>query len=142
MTQHMGERGEKLGEEDGQTMGFRILTDERQGFSVEASERAEGTFLGENSTNIRTYRMSMKPDGTLDGSGQGIMMLKDGSMAMWTGTGTGKPKGPGLGAATWQVQITIRQGTGKWAAYANKTLSGEYSTDDNWRSKGVLFAPK
>jgi hypothetical protein len=142
MTHHMGAHGEKVGEEDGQPMGFRVLPDEGKGMSIEVSERAEGMFFGEKSTNIRSYLMTMKPDGTLDGKGQGILTLKDGSMAMWSGTGTGKSNGPGLGAATWQAQITIRQGTGKLAAYANKTLAAEYSVDDNWRSKGTVFAPK
>jgi hypothetical protein len=141
MTQHTGTRGDRIGEEDGETMGFRVL-EEGQGLAVEVSERAEGKFLGEKSTNIRTYRFTMKPDGTLDGKGQGIMTLKDGSMAMWTGTGTGRPRGPGLGGSDWTVDITIRNGTGKFAPYTNRVLPGEYAVDDNWKSKGQLYERK
>jgi hypothetical protein len=140
--QHTGTQGEKLGHETGEPMGFRVLADEGQGMAVEVSERAEGKLLGESSTNIRTYRFTMKPDGSMEGRGQGIMMLKDGSMSTWTATGTGRPRGASLGAADWNVEITLRNATGKLAQYSNRRLSGQYSVDENWKSKGELFDAK
>jgi hypothetical protein len=43
-----------------------------------------------NHTTIGTYQATMRPDGTLYGEGQGVVMTSDGGAATWKGSGLGK----------------------------------------------------
>ncbi|MBI4822396.1 MAG: hypothetical protein HY791_39415 [Deltaproteobacteria bacterium] len=78
--------GEKLGNERGKITGRRVLTDGK----VETSFEASGTILGLEATEFGTYAAEMRPDGSLFGSGQGVLMGKKGERATWAGSGVGK----------------------------------------------------
>jgi len=67
--------GEKIGEESGKITVQRVLPIEGQGPPrVEVSFEGMGTILGENHTNLGTYISTLRPDGTLFGEGQGVVM--------------------------------------------------------------------
>src|SRR5262249_40104372 len=73
--------GEMIGEETGKITGTRVLPSEGGGPKVETSFQGTGRYLGIEVTDIGTYWAVMRPDGTLYGEGQGVVMAKDGGMA-------------------------------------------------------------
>ena len=80
--------GDKLGEEHGMTIGVRVLPGEG-GPRMETTFRAQGRLLGIETTDLGTYAAVMRPDGTIYGEGQGIVMGAGGETATWKGTGVG-----------------------------------------------------
>jgi len=84
--------GELIGETRGKRIVRRILPDGK----VEVSFEEAGTFLGAAATGFGTYWAEVRPDGTLFGEGQGVVMTKDGAMASWKGMGVGKFVGGGV----------------------------------------------
>ena len=56
---------------------------------MEISFAAEGAILGVKHRTIGTYAAQMRPDGTLLGTGQGVVMGAGGEMATWKGSGVG-----------------------------------------------------
>jgi hypothetical protein len=141
MAEHTGTKGKLVGEEEGQAMGFRVLPDEGKGQWVEVSVRNQGTFLGERSTNLMTYRTTMKPDGSLHGEGQGMAYLADGSTTGWVGTGTGTQKQPG-GPQVWRATVHLRNPTGKYTGLADRPIIVEYEVDQTWKSRARFFDSK
>ena len=59
---------------------------------METSFQGSGSILGVDVKETGTYWRVVRPDGTLYGEGQGVMILKDGKMATWTGHGVGTMK--------------------------------------------------
>lgn len=56
---------------------------------VEVSAETEGTLLGVAARTIITYQSQLRPDGTVYGEGEGVVMGKDGDVATWKGQGVG-----------------------------------------------------
>jgi hypothetical protein len=96
--------GDMISEERGQMTGIRVLpsTDGRP--RVEASFQAEGTIFGVHATDMGTYVSQLRPDGTLFGEGQGVLMTADGDAVSWRGQGIGRFTGRG-GATSWRGVI-------------------------------------
>lgn len=82
--------GEKIIEERGRVTGRRVLPSTGACPTVETSFEASGTVLGVSHNNIGTYRAVARPDGTLFGEGQGVVMGESGEMAQWAGQGVGR----------------------------------------------------
>jgi hypothetical protein len=84
---------------DGGTSGKitsqRILPTLGGGPKMETSFEASGSILGTDVKETGTYCTVVRPDGTLYGEGQGVMILKDGKIATWTGHGVGTMKKDG-----------------------------------------------
>jgi hypothetical protein len=59
---------------------------------METSFQANGSLLGTNVRKTGTYWTVVRPDGTLYGEGQGVMITKAGKIATWTGHGVGMTK--------------------------------------------------
>lgn len=81
--------GEKLGGESGRVTSQRVLPNPCGAPKMETSFQATGTILGVSETDTGTYWAVLRPDGTLYGEGQGILMGKGGEMATWVGQGNG-----------------------------------------------------
>lgn len=96
--------GEQIGEETGQITGTRVLSDDGAGPKVEVSFQSSGTILGIHESDMGTYISVARPDGTLFGEGQGILMTDQGEVVTWRGQGVGRPTGRGM-AATWRASI-------------------------------------
>jgi len=71
------------------------------GPEVEVSFQSNGTLRGVHETNMGTYITITRPDGTLFGEGQGVVMTDDGEMAAWKGHGVGRFTGHGS-AVSWR----------------------------------------
>src|SRR5256885_17008767 len=58
--------------------------------SIEVSFEDAGKLLGSDGGNIGTYVSIPRPDGTIEGNGQGIFAWVDGSLVSWKGLGVGR----------------------------------------------------
>ena len=81
--------GELIGESRGKRTGRRVVSTDA-GFKVEVSFEDNGKVLGIESNNIGTYWAQNRPDGSVYGEGQGVLVTQDGEVATWKGQGVGK----------------------------------------------------
>jgi len=82
--------GELIGEDVGAVTVRRVLPSSGAGPEVEVSFQSTGKLLGIEMTNMGTYVSAMRPDGTLFGGGQGVVMGAQGATATWKGQGVGR----------------------------------------------------
>jgi hypothetical protein len=82
--------GEQIGDGHGKRTGRRVLSAEGSGFKVEVSFESNGKVLGIDGHEIGTYWSEPRPDGSLYGEGQGVVVTADGGAATWKGGGVGK----------------------------------------------------
>jgi hypothetical protein len=80
---------EQIGEGRGKRTGRRVLATQPQ-FNVEVSFEDSTKLLGADGVNIGTYHSTSKPDGNLDGEGQGVFAALDGQVVTWKAVGTGR----------------------------------------------------
>ena len=81
--------GEVIGEGKGKRTGRRVVATEPV-FKVEVSFEDISTLLGTPGMNIGTYTSVPKPDGSLDGYGEGVFATLDGETLTWKGLGIGQ----------------------------------------------------
>jgi len=81
--------GEQIGEETGKVMVRRVISVEG-GTKVEVTVQSTGKLLGIETRNNITYWAGIRPDGSLYGEGQGLVVGKGGEQATWKGAGVGK----------------------------------------------------
>lgn len=130
--------GEMLGEERGQVTGTRVLSVEGSAPKVEVSFQASGRILGVDTTDMGTYWSIQRPDGTLFGEGQGIVMTADGEMATWQGQGVGQFAGRGA-AASWRGAIYYRTTSQKLARLNGIAVVFEYEVDETGKTAAKIW---
>ena len=82
--------GEKIGSETGKVTGQRVVANPGGGPKMETSFQASGKILGVSETSrAKLGRSVMRPDGTVYGEGNGIVMGQGGETATWIGQGVG-----------------------------------------------------
>ena len=81
--------GAQVAEGRGKRTGRRLIATEPQ-LKVEASAEEKASFLGVEGVNIITYVSKVKPDGSLDGEGEGVFMSGQGDLVTWKGIGVGR----------------------------------------------------
>ena len=86
--------GEQIAEGRGKRTARRVVETQPQ-FKVEVSFEDLTKILGVEGMNIGTYVSSNKPDGTLDGLGEGVFATFDGDYVTWKGIGVGRFVGGG-----------------------------------------------
>ncbi len=129
--------GEQLGEEIGQITGTRVLPGDGPP-RVEVSFQASGTVLGVHETNMGTYVVVTRPDGTLFGDGQGIMATEDGEMAAWRGQGVGRFTGQGS-AVSWRGAIYYQTASPRLARLNGIAGIFEYFSDPGGKTESKIF---
>jgi hypothetical protein len=72
--------GEQVLELTGKRTSRRVLSTDA-GFKVEVSFEDTGKLLGQPANNMGTYWSGPRPDGSLYGEGQGVVIFQDGEMA-------------------------------------------------------------
>jgi hypothetical protein len=60
-----------------------------QPITIEVSFEDAGKLLGREGGNIGTYLSVPRPDGSIEGTGQGVFASVDGSLVSWKGVGVG-----------------------------------------------------
>ena len=81
--------GEQIGEETGKVIVRRVISADG-GTKVEVTTQATGKLLGIETRSNITYCADIRPDGSLYGEGQGLVIGKGGEQATWKGAGAGK----------------------------------------------------
>ncbi len=122
--------GEQIGEETGQIIGTRVLPDEGAGPKVEVSFQSSGTMLGIHESNMGTYLSVARPDGTLFGEGQGIIMTEEGEVVTWRGQGVGRLAGHGM-AASWRASIYAQTASQRLARLNSVAGIVEFDVDES-----------
>jgi len=81
--------GELISESQGKRTARRVLS-ASPGFKVEVSFEDSGKLLGIEAHTIATYWSEGRPDGSLYGEGQAVIITRDGGVVTWKGQGVGK----------------------------------------------------
>lgn len=81
--------GELIGESRGKRTGRKVLSVDG-GFKVEVTFEDAGKLFGVDVNEIGTYWSVSRPDGSLYGEGQAVVVGADGLIATWKGQGIGK----------------------------------------------------
>jgi hypothetical protein len=113
--------------------GPRKVVSADNGFKVEVSFEANGKMLGVDSQEIGTYISGPRPDGSLYGEGQGVIMGADGSMATWKGAGVGKFVGPG--AVSYRGAVYYSTASPAWARLNAVAQVFEFEVDSDGTTK-------
>lgn len=128
--------GDKLGEEHGMTIGMRVLPSEG-GPRMETSFRAQGRLLGVDVTDIGTYIGTMRPDGTIYGEGQGVVMGANGEAATWKGSGVGTMTEEG--GVAYRGAIYYSSASEPWARLNRVAGVYEFDVDAEGGTTGVIW---
>ena len=119
--------GEKIGEISGKITMQRVLPNLGGYPKMETSFQAAGSILGADVNETGTYCTIVRPDGTQYGEGQGVMILKDGKMATWTGHGVGTMKKDGT--ASYRGALYFQTMPQKWSRLNKVAVLFEYAVD-------------
>jgi hypothetical protein len=129
--------GEKIGGETGKVTSQRVLPNPGGGPKMETSFQATGTLLGVTETNVGTYWAVVRPDGTLYGEGQGVLMGKGGEMASWVGQGVGTIKKDG--AVSYRGAVYYQTATPAWSHLNSVAAIFEYEVDAQGNSRSEAW---
>jgi len=129
--------GEKIGETSGKITSQRVLPNLGGGPKMETSFQANGSILGTNVKETGTYWTLGRPDGTLYGEGQGVMITKDGKMATWTGQGVGMMKKDGT--ASYRGAVYYQTSPPRWARLNKVAVVFEYEVDAEGNTRSEFW---
>ena len=130
--------GEMIGEEQGKITVVRVLPSNGQNTRMEVSFQSSGNIVGVESTNFGTYISTLLPNGICNGTGQGVVMTKDGDIATWTGTGVGKTTGKGL-AVSWRGSIYFQTSSQRLEGLNKFATIFEYEVDENGNTSAKFW---
>jgi hypothetical protein len=130
--------GELILQETGHVTAMRVLPD-GDGVHpvVEVSFQAAGQFLGTDASDIGTYRSVTRPDGSLFGEGQGVVMTADGGTVAWKGEGVGKFTGPG--SVSWRGAIYFQTESEAFTRLNGVAGVFEYEADADGKITSKLY---
>ena len=117
--------GDQIGESKGKRIVRRILSVDPP--TAEVSFEDSGTMLGVSTTGNGTYTSAVRPDGSIYGTGQGLIISVDGDQIIWTGTGLGK-FGAG-GSVSYRGMLYYRTNSQKLGRLNNMCGAFEFETD-------------
>ena len=117
--------GDQILEESGQVTGIRVLSTDASGTNMETCLQLTGTIRGVAETTIWTYTTLTRPDGSIYGSGQGIMTTQDGDVIHLIGHGSGQTPAPG-GTIRFRTMLHPHSASAKYADLNGIGLVGEY----------------
>lgn len=117
--------GEKIGEVKGKRLVRRVLSVNPP--TAEVSFEDKGKMFNIPVTGMGSYTSTVRPDGSLFGTGQGMNMTDDGESVTWTGTGLGH-FGPG-GSLSYRGMLFFSTTSKKLARLNNVCAAFEYEVD-------------
>ncbi|MFA9429493.1 hypothetical protein [Egicoccus sp. AB-alg2] len=129
--------GREIGHEIGQQTGVRVLPDPQHGIVMEVSVHAEGSLLGTHYDDHTTYRSWEEADGTIRGSGHGIVAGEDGEQATWEGMGAGTRQGDG--SVQFRGALFYRSRTPRFSEINGRCCVFEYDVDPGGKSEGRFW---
>lgn len=126
--------GERMGEETGKVTSQRVLPSANGAPRMETSFQAAGSIYGVGANDTATYVATMRPDGTLYGEGQGVLMGKSGEAATWVGQGVGTMKKDG--SISYRGACYYQSASPAWARLNSIVGVFEYEVDAQGNTKG------
>jgi hypothetical protein len=129
--------GTKLGGETGKVTSQRVLSNPGGGPKMETSFQATGKLLGVSTTSTGTYWSVARPDGTMYGEGQGIVMGKGGERASWVGQGVGTVKKNG--SVSYRGAVYYQTSARKWSRLNSVASIFEYEVDAQGNSSSEIW---
>ena len=117
--------GDQISQSTGKRLVRRILSVDPP--TAEVSFEETGQMLGVPNSGSGTYTSVIRPDGTLFGQGQGLIISQDGDAITWTGSGLGK-FGPG-GSVSYRGMLFFKTASEKLARINNACGAFEFETD-------------
>jgi hypothetical protein len=129
--------GDKIGGESGKVTLRRVLPNPGGAPKLEISFQAAGTVLGAGANDLGTYTSMMRPDGTVYGEGQGVIMGQNGEMASWVGQGVGNLKKDG--SVSYRGAIYYSTATQAWLRLNNVAAVFEYEVDAQGNTKSEIW---
>jgi hypothetical protein len=130
-------QGEKIGEEVGKVTSQRVLPNPGGGPKMETSFQSNLILLGVEATDTGTYWSVVRPDGTLYGEGQGIVMAKEGDLGTWTGQGVGTIKKDG--AVSYRGAVYYQSSSARWSRLNSVAAIFEYEIDTQGNTRSQLW---
>ena len=128
--------GEQVGEGKGKRTSRRVLCVDN-GFKVEVAFESVGKLLDIDIQEIGTYWSGSRPDGSLYGEGQGVVIGQDGSMATWKGQGVGKFVGGG--AVSYRGAVYYSSASPKLARLNTVAAVFEFEVDAEGNTHSKLW---
>lgn len=129
--------GDKLGESSGKVTLQRVLPNPGGGPKMETSFQASGRLLGVDETETGTYWAAVRPDGTLYGEGQGVLMGKAGEMATWVGQGVGTIRKDG--GASYRGAVYYQTSAPPWSRLNTVAAVFEFEVDAQGNTRAQLW---
>jgi hypothetical protein len=129
--------GELIGEGQGKRTARRVLSTDGGGFKVEVSFESKGKLLGADTYEIGTYWSETRPDGSLYGEGQGVVLTADGGMSTWKGAGVGKIHA--TGSISYRGAIYHSSATPKFARLNSVASVFEFDVDPEGNTRSKLW---
>ena len=129
--------GEKLGTESGKVTTQRVLPNCGGGPRMESSIQTTGALLGVKETNNVTYWSVVRPDGTMYGEGQGIVMGEGGEMATYVGQGVGTMKKDGN--VSYRGAVYYQSSTPKWSRLNGVAAIFEHEVDAQGNTRNEIW---
>ena len=123
-----------IGEEQGRTTLTRVLPGNGAGPVMEVSFQANGVILGVQTNDLGTFLASARPDGSLFGDGQGIVMTPDGEVATWRGQGLGRKVGAGT-AMAWRGAIFYQTACERLIALNGMAVVFEFDINEHGETR-------
>ena len=129
--------GEKIGEGKGKVTARRVLPNPGGGPKMETSFESKGKLLGVEAKETGTYWSTVRPDGTLYGEGNGILMGSRGEMATWIGQGIGIIKEDG--GVVFRGAVYHSSSSEAWRRLNRVASVYEYEVDAEGNSKAEIW---
>ena len=117
--------GDLILDESGQVTGTRVLSTDASGTNIEICLQLSGTIRGVAETTIWTYTTLTRPDGSIYGSGQGVMTTQDRDVINLIGHGSGQTPPPG-DTTRFRTMLHPHTASAKYADLNGIGLVGEY----------------
>lgn len=128
--------GDKISHSSGKVTSRRVLPNPGGGPKMETSFEATGKLLGVDEAETGTYWSVVRPDGSLYGEGQGVLLGK-GEMATWVGQGVGVIKESG--AVSYRGAVYYQSSTSKWSRLNGIAAVFEFDVDAQGGSRAELW---
>lgn len=129
--------GEKIGDGTGKVTSRRVLPNSGGAPKMETSFEASGKLLGVDERETGTYWSAVRPDGTVYGEGQGILMGKGGEVASWVGSGVGTIKKDG--GVSYRGAIYFQSASAAWLRLNSVAALFEFEVDAQGNSRAQLW---
>ena len=130
-------QGENIAEGSGKVTSRRVLSNPSGGPKMETSFESSGRLLGVEAAETGTYWSVVRPDGSLFGEGQGIVMGKGGELATWVGQGVGTFRKDG--GVSYRGAVYYQTSTPSWSRLNTVAAIFEYEVDAQGNSRSQLW---